>query len=163
MNSKTVARHGLLVGLALVLSWAEAQIPAFFALPGMKLGITNLVVLAALYLFGAKNALLVNLLRIGLVALLFGNGAALAYSLAGGLLSWLAMVGLKATGRFGITAVSAVGGICHNIGQLLVAMVLLGTGALAWYLCLLWFSGLIGGLAIGWLGGVVCERIQHHL
>jgi heptaprenyl diphosphate synthase len=137
MKIGKIARYSLLIAVALILSYVEAQIPAFFAVPGMKLGLTNLVVLVALYLMDEKSAILINLLRIVLVSVLFGNGMSLAYSVAGGLLSGLVMILLKRTGRFSIVAVSVAGGVAHNIGQILVAMVLLGTGSLAWYLLIL--------------------------
>ncbi len=159
-KAKVVAQYGLLVALALILSYAEAQIPAFFAVPGMKLGLTNLVVLVALYRMGTKSALLINLVRIVLVAVLFGNGMSLAYSLAGGLLSGLVMILLKRTGKVHIFAVSVAGGIAHNVGQILVAMALLETTALAWYLLVLWFTGLVSGAVIGLVGGELCRRLE---
>ncbi|MDD6347926.1 MAG: Gx transporter family protein [Lachnospiraceae bacterium] len=153
------AQYGMLLALALVLSYAESQVPAFFAVPGMKLGLTNLVVLTALYMRGWKSALAVNALRIVLASVLFGNGLSLAYSLAGGLLSCLVMILMKASGRFRIVTVSAAGGVCHNIGQILTAMLLLDTDAILWYLPVLWFSGLAAGLAIGILGGELVKRL----
>lgn len=159
-KSKLVAQYGLLTALALILSYAEAQIPAFFAVPGMKLGLTNLVVLAALYLMGAKSAVLVNLLRILLVSILFGNGMSLAYSLAGGLLSGAVMILLKRTGKFHMVTVSIAGGIAHNVGQIVTAMLLLETTALGWYLLILWFTGLASGAVIGLIGGELCRRLE---
>ena len=160
-QSKQVAQYGLLIALALVLSYAESQIPAFFAVPGMKLGLTNIVVLMALYRMGIKSAMVINLVRIVLVALLFGNGMSLAYSLAGGILSALVMIFLKSTDRFRIVTVSVAGGVAHNIGQILMAMVLLQTSSLAWYLLALWFTGLASGAVIGVIGGELCRRIEH--
>lgn len=157
-KSRFVAQYGLLVAIALILSYIEAQIPAFFAVPGMKLGLTNIVVLIALYQMGVRSALLINILRVLLVSLLFGNGMSLAYSLAGGLLSWAVMVGLKKTGRFHMVTISIAGGVAHNIGQILVAMLILGTTALAWYLLVLWFTGLASGAVIGVIGGELCRR-----
>lgn len=159
-RNKMVAQYGLMVALALILSYAEAQIPAFFAVPGMKLGLTNVVVLFALYRMGSRSALLVNFLRIFLVSVLFGNGMSLAYSLAGGLLSGLVMILLKKMGKFRIVTVSIVGGIAHNIGQILVAILVLETTALAWYLLVLWFTGLGSGFLIGLLGGELCRRLE---
>ncbi|MDO4489490.1 MAG: Gx transporter family protein [Lachnospiraceae bacterium] len=160
-ESKTgrVAEYGLLIALAMILSYVEAQIPAFFTVPGMKLGLTNIVVLFALYRISYKSAFFINLLRILLVAMLFGNGMSLAYSLAGGMLSTLVMMLLKRWGHFRIVTVSIAGGICHNIGQILVAVLLLQTTALAWYLLVLWFSGLASGLVIGLVGGELVKRL----
>jgi heptaprenyl diphosphate synthase len=160
-KTKTIAQYGLLIAVALILSYVEAQIPAFFAVPGMKLGLTNVVVLFALYHMGEKSALAVNLLRIFLVALLFGNGMSLAYSVAGGLLSGLVMILLKKTGKFRIVTVSVAGSVSHNIGQILVAMALLGTTSIAWYLLVLWFTGIASGLLIGFVGGELCRRLEN--
>ena len=160
MQGKKVAVYGLMIALALALSYLESQVPAFFAVPGMKLGLTNIVVLLALYLMGPGSALTVNLLRILLVSLLFGNGMGLAYSAAGGLLSGLTMILLNKTGRFSMTAVSVAGGVMHNAGQILVAMALLQTHAIAWYLLILWFTGIAAGAVIGLLGSLLCGRLE---
>lgn len=161
-SQKTIylALYGVLIALALVLSYAESQIPVFFAVPGMKLGLTNLVVVVALYKLGDKSAFSINLIRILLVSLLFGTVMSLWFSLAGGLLSTLVMIFLKHTNKFGVVVVSMVGGVTHNIGQLLVAMVVLQTKQLGWYLVILWFTGLITGALIGLLGGELVRRLD---
>lgn len=157
-RTQRVAEYGLLIALAMILSYVEAQIPAFFAVPGMKLGLTNIVVLMALYQMGAKSAWVINAVRIFLVSLLFGSTVSLAYSLAGGILSGAVMMLLKKSNRFRMLTVSIAGGIMHNVGQILVAMLLLETTALAWYLVILWFSGLASGALIGILGEELCKR-----
>jgi heptaprenyl diphosphate synthase len=159
-KTKKIAQYGLLIAVALILSYVEAQIPAFFAVPGMKLGLTNVVVLFALYRMGEKSGMVINLVRIFLVSMLFGNGMSLAYSVAGGLLSGLVMILLKKTGKFRIITVSVAGGVAHNIGQILVAMVLLETKAVLWYLLVLWFTGIGSGLVIGLVGGELCRRLE---
>ena len=163
MKGKIVARYGLLIALALIFSYLESLVPAFFALPGMKLGLTNLVVLVALFRMGERAAILINLLRILLVAFLFGNGYALAYSLAGGLLSGAVMILLKRSGRFHMLGVSVAGGLAHNIGQILTAMVLMETWQLASYLPVLWIGGMVAGLVIGLLGYEVTRRLPPKL
>jgi heptaprenyl diphosphate synthase len=160
MKTKQIAQYGLLIAMAMILSYVEAQIPAFFAVPGMKLGLTNVVVLYALYSMGDKSALMINFIRIFLVSMLFGNGISIAYSIAGGLLSGIVMIVLKKTGKFGIVTVSIAGGVAHNIGQILVAMYLLEVTAIAWYLLILWFTGIASGLLIGILGGELLKRLR---
>ena len=161
-NTRTqyIALYGLMVALALVLSYVESMIPAFFAVPGMKLGLTNIVIVLALYKMGDWSAFTINLVRILLVALLFGNFMSLAYSLAGGLLSTLVMILLKKTEKFSVIPVSIVGGVTHNIGQILVAMVLLETKQLAWYLLVLWFTGMVTGALIGLIAGELTRRLE---
>jgi len=156
--SRRVAEYGILIALAMVLSYAEAMVPAFFAVPGMKLGLTNAVVLWALYSRGRRSAVIINILRIILVSAMFSNGVSFMYSLAGGTLSCLVMMALK--GRFGVIAVSVCGGIAHNIGQILVAMALLETTSLAWYLLVLWFTGLVTGAVIGFIGAELIRRTR---
>ena len=159
-KSKHVAQYGLIVALALILSYVEAQVPAFFAMPGMKLGLTNIVVLIALYRMGSRSAIAINILRIFLVAFLFGNSMSLAYSLAGGILSGIVMILLKKTNKFRMVTVSVAGGIAHNIGQILVAMAILETTSLSWYLLILWFTGLASGVVIGIISGEIYHRLD---
>ena len=158
MKASKVAQYGLLTALALVLSYLESLIPPLWV-PGVKLGLPNLAVVFALYRLGWKDACAISLVRVALVTLLFGNGAALAYSVAGAALSLSLMGLLKRTGKFSTVGVSVAGGVAHNAGQILVAMALLETARLAWYLPVLWVSGTIAGVLIGIVSGVLVERI----
>ena len=101
----------LSIALAMILSFVESQIPAFVAIPGIKVGLANIVVVFALYKLGWKEAAIISLIRVMLVSLLFGTGASFLYSLAGAVLSFAGMLLLKGTGRFSCTAVSVVGGV----------------------------------------------------
>ena len=112
---------GVFLALALICSYVESLIPISFGIPGVKLGLTNIVVVLMLYCIGAKEALAVSVCRIVLAGFLFGNLFSILYSLAGGLLSFLIMWAVKRTGKLGILPVSVCGGIFHNIGQLAVA------------------------------------------
>lgn len=159
MRTKKITTIGILIALALILSYVESQIPAFVAIPGMKLGLTNIVVLTTLYILDVKSAMLINVLRIIIVAILFGSAMSFAFSFVGGMLSTIVMILLKKSGRMKIIGVSAAGGITHNIGQILTAMVLLGTKAIAWYLPVLWISGIFSGVIIGIIGGLVTARL----
>lgn len=158
-QTKQMAQFAMLAALAMVLSYIEAMVPAFFAVPGMKLGLTNLVVLVALYRMGTKPALIINIVRIVLSAMMFGTVVSLWYSLAGGLLSGAVMIGLKRTGKFHPLTVSVAGGISHNIGQIAVAMLVMRTTAIAWYLLALWLSGIVAGAVIGILGSWMLKRL----
>lgn len=158
MKASKVAQYGLLTALALVLSWLESLLPPL-GVPGVKLGLPNLAIVFALYRLGLGDACVISLVRIVLVTLLFGNGAALAYSVAGAALSLALMGLLKRTGRFSSVGVSVAGGVAHNAGQILVAMALLETSRLAWYLPVLWVSGTVAGVLIGVVSGVLVKRV----
>lgn len=158
--SDKVALRGLLIATAFVLSWIEMQVPYFFAIPGMKLGLTNLAVLIALYKLSAMDAFALNMLRILLISLTFGNMATLPYSAAGGLLSFIVMLLLKKYTGLSIRLVSVAGGISHNVGQVIVAMIILENVRVAWYLPFLWISGIVAGILIGLLGEYVTKRIS---
>ena len=162
-NTKKLTIYGLLIALALVLSYVESLVPAFFAIPGMKLGLTNIVVVVALYKMDSKSAVAINIVRIILVSALFGNAATLAYSIGGGVLSLIVMIVIKRTGKFSIMAVSACGGIAHNLGQSLVAMALLYTAEIGYYMIVLWFTGIITGLIIGEVSGMVVKRLPDNM
>lgn len=157
---KRIARYALLVSLAMVLSWLESLIVFPGLLPGMKVGLTNLVVVFALYRMSPRDAAAVSLARVALVSLTFGNAYSFAYSLAGAALSLAVMTGLKRTGWFSILGVSISGGVCHNLGQLGVAMAVLGTARLGWYLPWLMAGGVAAGTAVGAAGGVLVDRVR---
>ena len=150
---------GLLVALAFCLSYLEAQVAFLIPVPGVKLGLTNLAVLTALYKMGEKEAAIINLVRIFLAAFTFGSLFSLAYSLAGGVFSILVMIGLKRSGRCSILAVSVAGGVCHNIGQIVVAMLVLHTTKIVYYLVILWISGIVAGALVGFLGDALVKRL----
>ena len=155
---RKTALYGLMIALAILMSYVESQVPAFFAVPGMKLGLTNIVVLMALYLLGPAAAIVINLVRVGIVGLLFGTGLSLVFSLAGAVLSGLTMILLKK--HFHRVVVSVAGGVMHNVGQILVAMAVLSTARIAWYLMILWFSGMASGALIGLLGSMLVKYLE---
>ena len=161
MDTKRLSRFALLTALAMVLSWLEHLIPLPAALPpGIKLGLTNLVVLFALYRMSFRDAAIINVVRVILVTFTFGNAYALAYSLMGAALSLPAMALLKHTGKFSPVGVSVAGGVCHNLGQILVAMAVLENRGLLAYLPVLMVSGVAAGAAVGIVGGLLVQRIQ---
>ena len=159
MKSKKTAMYGLLVALAFILSYIESLIPFPF-IPGIKLGLANLVVIVALYGMGWKEAFVLSLIRIILVGFTFGNLSTMLYSLAGGLLSWLMMVLAKKSKWFSMVGVSIIGGISHNIGQIIVAILTVSNVYLVTYLPLLLITGAITGTLIGFLGALILKRIK---
>lgn len=146
---KKTAYLGLFLALALICSYVESLIPFSVGIPGVKLGLANIVVILMLYETQARFALLISILRIVLAGLLFGNLFSILYSLAGGLLSFFCMALLKQTGKFRIISVSAVGGITHNLGQILLAAVIVENKNLLYYFPLLLLAGIATGILIG--------------
>ena len=160
METRKVVYMGMLIALAMILSFIESQIPAFVAIPGMKIGLANIAIVFALYTLGFRNALAVSLIRVVLSALLFGSVVSLAYSLAGALLSLAGMALLKKSALFGVVGVSVSGAVLHNLGQIGVAWLILKTQALVYYLPFLLFSAVAGGVVIGAVAAVVIKRIN---
>lgn len=154
-----VAYMGVFLALALICSYVESLIPISFGIPGVKLGLTNIVVVLMLYCIGAKEAFAVSVCRIVLAGFLFGNLFSILYSLAGGLLSFLIMWAVKRTGKLGILPVSVCGGIFHNIGQLAVAALVVENYNVFYYLPVLLLAGAATGLAIGVVAQELIIRI----
>lgn len=155
-----VAVFGVFTSLALILSYVELLIPINFGIPGMKLGLANLLVVILLYKGCPRDALLLSVIRILLSDLIFGNMFSIFYSLGGGLLSLAVMVFLKKTGQFTVAGISIGGGASHNVGQLLVAMFVVQTYQVGYYLPVLLIAGVITGAVIGILSAEVLKRTQ---
>lgn len=158
--AKKTAYTGLLIAVAFLLSYIETLIPLSAGIPGMKLGLANLAVFAALYITNTRNAFLVSAVRIILVSLTFGNTFSLIYSMAGGMLSLVLMAVCKKSRFFGKIGVSIVGGISHNIAQIAVAICILETPELIWYLPVLLLGGTAAGAIIGLEGALLLERFM---
>ena len=154
--AKKTALLGMLVALAFVLSYIETLVPVNLGIPGAKLGLANLVVMVALYTLGTKEAFALSMVRILLTGLTFSSMAAMLYSFAGGLLMYLA----KRSKLFSATGVSVLGGISHNAGQILVAMWVLDTATLIYYLPVLAITGIASGTVIGLLAVMVIRRVS---
>ena len=164
-NSKArrVALYGMLTALAFILSYVESLVPVTAGIPGVKLGLANLVVVIALYTLDLKGAFVISAVRIVLSGLTFGGLFSMLYSLAGGLLSFAVMAILSRKKVFGTVGVSVCGGVAHNIGQLLVAMAVLETESVWYYFPVLLISGSVAGVLIGLLGGWMTGRVQDYL
>ena len=157
--NKRIAYYGLLVALAFIFSYVESLIPLNFGIPGIKLGLANLVVIIALYMFGIKEAATISFIRIVLVGFTFSSVAAMVYSLAGGILSLLVMIIAKKSDKLSTLGVSVLGGVFHNVGQIIVAIKILETESLIYYLPVLMVSGIIAGVVIGILAAEVIKRL----
>ena len=160
-TAKWVALYGMLISLAFIFSYIEAVIPIPIPVPGVKLGLANLVLIVGLYTVGISGTIAVSLVRIVLVGFTFGNLSSMIYSLAGGIVSLILMILLKKTGKFSQIGVSIIGGIGHNIGQLTAAALITETAGVFYYLPFLIVAGVIAGAVIGLLGGMVTDRIQN--
>lgn len=159
MKSKA-AYFGVFTALALIFSYVETLIPIQFGVPGIKLGLANLIIVIVLYKTDWREALLLSVVRIILAGFIFGSLFSIIYSLAGGILSLAVMALLKRTDRFSVAGISIAGGVCHNIGQLIVAMVVVETYQVGYYLPVLLIAGLITGAVIGAITGEVLKRIR---
>lgn len=157
MKNRT-AYFGVFTALALILSYVETLIPISFGVPGIKLGLANLVIVIVLYTYGGREALLLSVTRILLSGFLFGSLSMIFYSLAGGVLSLAVMVFLRRLGGFSVQGISMAGGVFHNIGQLLLAMVVVETYQVGYYVPILLISGLVTGMVIGVISGEVLKR-----
>lgn len=164
-GKKQVSFFAMLLALSLLLSYVESLLPigSGWMVPGVKLGLPNLVMILSLYTVGMAPAVLIALLRILLTALLFGNAATLLYSLAGFFLSFLVMLLCKNLGHFSQIMVSVAGGISHNLGQILMAVWLLRSRELMLYFPPLFLAGTVAGFAIGLLSVSLLRRVKPYL
>ena len=159
MKTKKIARYGLLVALAFILSYLESLFPIPVPIPGIKLGLANLVIITALYSMGGKDAFILSLIRTILVGFTFGNLSMMAFSLAGGLLSWLTMYIFYKSNLFTIIGVSIIGGVAHNIGQVSMAVIVNYNMNIFYILPLLTISGIVTGALIGIIASLIVKRI----
>nr|WP_315024875.1 Gx transporter family protein [uncultured Aminipila sp.] len=159
-KTKRLAVSAVLASLGLIFSYIEAIIPFSVGIPGVKLGIANLVVIIALYLLGTSYAFSINVIRILVAGLLFNGAFGAVYSLAGAGVSLLVMIILKKTKLFSIVGVSMAGGVAHNVGQLLVAAAIISNIKIFLYFPVLLFSGMITGIIIGILSHLILKKIN---
>ena len=159
-RAQQVALSGLLTSLMLVFGLIERQFPLTAAIPGVKLGLANSVLLYSLYMLGIRQSFILMLLKALMSWLIYTNMNAMFYSLGGGLMSLLAMIALSRVSGISIIGVSALGAVFFNVGQILVAVVMLHTPQLiVTYLPILMVSGVVTGV----LTGVVAKMVMKHL
>ncbi len=148
----------LLTALAVLMGYVESLIPLNAGVPGIKIGICNIVVLFVLLLFSWKEALAVSAARVLIIGFLFGNLYSIAYGLAGTALSILGMTLLLKSRRCGLLGVSAAGGVLHNVGQILTAKLVLPSLPLLWYVPVLIFAGMAAGAVVGGIVYLIWKR-----
>lgn len=162
-RTNTIAYYGIFIALAFIFGWLETFLPNPLEgmVPGIKLGLANLVIIVALYRLGFFPATGISLVRVLLTAFTFGNLSMFFYSLAGAVLSLLVMLLMKHFRIFSTTGISICGGLAHNLGQILVAMLVLGS-SLVYYLPYLLLGGCVSGLLIGLLAAVVLHHLPRY-
>ena len=156
-QARRVAVCGMLLALMLVLGFVESRLPVP-GLPGVKLGLSNGVLLFALYLLDIPSALLLMVLKILLSGFLFGNPSSMMYAAAGGVVSLLGMILLKRMGSFTVVPISMAGGLLHNVGQVGLAMIILQTPGLLVYMAILMAVGMVTGMATGFAARAVIRH-----
>ena len=157
-KTKRLVLLAMLTAVAMILSYVESLLPSV-GIPGIKMGLANIAVIFALFRFGWKEAAALSLVRVVLVSLLFGSVGAMLYSLAGAVLSLAVMALLRRIDRFSTVGISVAGGVAHNAGQILMAMLILQTKQLLGYLPVLAVSGIAGGVLTGLAAALLIRRI----
>lgn len=157
-KTKRLVLLAMLTAVAMILSYVESLLPSV-GIPGVKMGLANIAVIFALFRFGWKEAAALSLVRVVLVSLLFGSVGAMLYSLAGAVLSLAVMALLRRIDRFSTVGISVAGGVAHNAGQILMAMLILQTRQLLGYLPVLAVSGIAGGVLTGLAAALLIRRI----
>ena len=160
ISTKKIALCGVLTALAMIFSYIESVIPVPIPVPGIKLGVANIAVITILYVLGVKEAIVINLLRIVLTSLLFGNVNSFLFSISGAALSLTIMIIMKKLDFFSCIGVSVCGGVMHNIGQIIAAVLIMGSEAIVFYLPVLIVSGVFTGVVIGVVSGIVAKRVR---
>ena len=155
-----VAHFGVYTALALIFSYVETLIPMNFGIPGVKLGLANLIIVVALYKMSVKEAYVLSIVRVVLAGFIFANLFSILYSLAGGLLSLTVMALLKKSDRFSTIGISMAGGVFHNVGQLIMAIFVLESFNIAYYFPILMVSGVATGILIGIIANEMLKRLR---
>ena len=159
IKAKKLTVVALSVSLAMIFSFVESQIPPLAMVPGVKIGLANIVTVFLLYSIGLPEAILVSLIRVCLSSLLFGNLTSFIYSATGAIVSLIAMLIAKNLTPFGKVGVSVIGALMHNAGQVAAACLVMGTAALAVYFIPLIITGTLSGAVIGVIAGIVAHRV----
>lgn len=162
-DTKRLTVLSLLIAVAMILSYIEAQIPLSVAVPGVKIGLSNIATVFALYTLGAPAAVAVSVVRVILSSLLFGNFAMMIYSLSGAALALVFMILTKRSRVFSVIGVSVTGGVMHNAGQVIAAAVMMENAGIAAYVIPLIISGTLAGVAVGVISALLVSRLEGYL
>jgi heptaprenyl diphosphate synthase len=149
-----------IIAFAMILSFLESRIPAFVAIPGVKVGLANIAVIFTLYKLGVKEAITVSIIRVLMIAMLFGSAVSLIYSVCGAILSLASMILLKKLTPLTEVAISVTGGVMHNVGQIAAASFMLSTNVVVYYLPFLLVSGTIAGIVVGIASAILIKRVK---
>lgn len=149
-----------IIAFAMILSFVESRIPAFVAIPGVKVGLANIAVIFTLYKLGVKEAITVSIIRVLMIAMLFGSAVSLIYSVCGAILSLASMILLKKLTPLTEVAISVTGGVMHNVGQIAAASFMLSTNVVVYYLPFLLVSGTIAGVVVGIASAILIKRVK---
>ena len=160
LKYKKMTILALSVSLAMILSFVESLIPPLVMVPGVKIGLANIVTVFLLYTLGMRSAGAVSLVRVLLSALLFGNVQSLIFAFSGALLSFVVMIVAKRLLPFGTVGVSVLGAVAHNAGQIIAAVIVMETAAIAYYLIPLVISGTVAGIFVGLIAAVITKRLE---
>ena len=159
-KTKRLATLAILVALSMIFSFIESRIPTFVPIPGIKIGLANIMTLFALYRLGAKDAMYISAVRVSLSSILFGTLTSFLYASAGAAVSLAVMLLFKKWDKLSLVGVSVLGAVSHNIAQIGVASLLLGTNVVIYYLPFLLLSGTVAGIAVGVIGAVPVKKIK---
>ena len=159
-TTKRIALLGVVSAFAAILSYIEAIISFGFFIPGFKLGLANIAVVIILYIYGYKDAFFVNIVRIIVVGLLFANMFSITFSIAGAIISYITMIAVKKIDIFSPVGVSIVGGVAHNVGQIIIAMFIIESYSVIHYLPILMIAGIICGFIVGMISMIVIKYFK---
>lgn len=159
-KTKKITMCGLMTALAMIFSYIETLIPVPLPIPGIKLGVANMAIIVAMFTIGYSEAVCVDILRVVLTAMMFGNFNSFIFSISGAVLSIVVMGILKKTDKFSEVGISVAGGVMHNVGQIIAAVFIMETSAIAYYLPVLMISGIVTGVVIGIVAALIIKRVE---
>ena len=159
-NTRIITICGLMTALAMIFSYIESLVPIPIPVPGVKLGLANMAIMIVMFTIGTREAVCVDIIRVVLTSMLFGNFNSFIFSISGAVLSIVVMAVLKHTGKFSEVGISVTGGVMHNIGQIIAAIIIMDTSAIILYLPVLMISGVVTGIVIGIVASIIVKRVN---